>query len=238
VPTSILPASAIILDSGNGAFSANNPLATNYEYILITANNTGTNTVTFTRTYAGTTPKSYSAGATIAALLLAEDLGFIPQRFATQTPSSGTTVTQTIPSIFRHVDIIYDVALFSASSSIVMQLNGDTGAHYYWAHNDAASNGTRAGNGGEAVTSAEVGFVGTGGSQTYSGIIRLRDIQQTTRSIRWNFEGAYDANATPSFHDLRGSGLWFPVAFAAVTSIVLTMGSAITSSNFDYIGYP
>lgn len=55
-----------------------NPLAGNYEYQPVTTNNTGTNVLTFgggvRAAYAGTTPKSYGAGATVALVLLAEDL--------------------------------------------------------------------------------------------------------------------------------------------------------------------
>src|SRR5215471_7985885 len=66
----------IILDSGNVAFNPANPLATNYEYQPGTG--IAGNVITFgggvRAAYAGTTPKSYSAGATIAAVVLAEGL--------------------------------------------------------------------------------------------------------------------------------------------------------------------
>lgn len=242
-PTTILPISIVILDSGNPAYSASNPLATPFEYQLITNNNTGTNVLTINSgvrsSYAGTTPKAFFAGATVAVVLLAEDLNLLPQRFATQTPSSGVSISQTIPSLFRHVDVIYDIAVNTTNTSVFMQLNTDAGAHYYWSHNDAASNGTRTGNGGDAVTAGEVGFIGTGGNLDTSGRVRINDIQQTVRHVRWTFEGAYDNNAVPIFHSLTGSGLWQPTALAAVTSIALFIsGGAITSSTIDFVGYP
>jgi len=82
VPSGVQQLSVIILDTGNPAYSAASPLATPYEYQQVNGNNTGTNTLTFgvgggaaSRTsYAGTTPKAFFAGATIAVVLLAEDL--------------------------------------------------------------------------------------------------------------------------------------------------------------------
>jgi hypothetical protein len=62
---------AIILDTGApGGFSAGNPLATTYEYIYITGNNTGTNTLTVTRG-AESGANSFYAGATVISTLLA-----------------------------------------------------------------------------------------------------------------------------------------------------------------------
>ncbi len=61
-----------ILDAGNGAYNANNPLATPYEYAYVTANNQGTNTLTWTRGRAGTSGTPFSAGAIVAAGFLKE----------------------------------------------------------------------------------------------------------------------------------------------------------------------
>lgn len=239
-PSVILPLDVIILPPG---FDPLNPLALGFEYQQITGNVPGTNTLTIANgvraAYAGTTPRAFGAGATVAAALLAEGLNLLPQRFANQAPSTGTAVTQTIPSLFRHVDVIFDLAVSAINTSVFLQLNADNGAHYYWAHNDAGSDGSRGGSGANASTSAEVGFIGTGGSLTYSGRIRINDIQQTSRSIRWDWGGSYDNNAVPNFHALTGTGLWLPVANAAVTSIAIFIsGGAITSSNFDFVGYP
>lgn len=243
-PSSILPVDLVILDSGNPAFDKNNPYATNFEYQPGTNNNTGTNTLTFNggvRTgYAGTTPKSYFAGATVAAALLAEGLYLLPQRFATQAPSSGTTFSQPIPSLFRHLEIVWDMKVTATNTSLFIQINGDVLNDYYWTQNDAGSNGSRTGNGGEAVSSALVGFVGLGGSLTASGRIKLNDIQQVARNIRGNWEASYDSNATPAFHDLHGSLGWFPSPLAAITSVnfFLSGGGNFSSSNFDFIGQP
>lgn len=240
-PTTILPISIVILDSGNPAYSAANPLATPFEYQLVTNNNTGTNVLTINSgvrsSYAGTTPKAFFAGATVAVVLLAEDLNLLPQRFATQAPSSGTAITQTIPSLFRHVEVIYDIAINTINTSVFMQVNGDVGAHYYWTSIDSTPSSTPVTNGAQASTSAQVGFVGTGGLQAMAGRIRLNDIQQAARSIRWEWWSCYDH--VGFFHDYRGSGLWLPSALTALTSIVIFIGGgAITSSNFDFVGYP
>lgn len=66
----------IILDSGNPAYSASNPLATPYEYQPITSISGNVLTINSgTRgNYAGTTPHAYFAGATVAAIMLAESL--------------------------------------------------------------------------------------------------------------------------------------------------------------------
>ena len=242
-PTTILPLSITILDTGNPAFSASNPLATPFERQLITNNNTGTNTLTINGgvrgSYAGTTPQSFFAGATVAVTLLAEDLNLLPQRFATQTPSSGSSFTQTIPGIFRHIEIDFSVAISTTNITLAMQLNGDTGAHYYWASGGDGSDTTRAGNGGAAVTSALVGFIGTSTAQSYSGRIRLNDIQQATRIIGWNFEGAYGNIGAPNLVALKGGGWWVPSSLAAVTSVTLLLSSGtFTSSNFDFEGKP
>lgn len=243
-PSTILPTSIVILDSGNPAWNASSPLATPYEYQLISANNTGTNTLTInsgTRSsYAGTTPKSFFAGATVAAVLLAEDLNLVPQRFATQNPSSGTTVTQTIPSLFRHIDIIYDLAVTGSNTDVFLQFNLDSGNHYYWASDGAGSDLTRTGaNGGVAVNSGLVGFVGTSTALTWDSRLRINDIQQSTRRIGWTWEGTFGNVGAPNLVSLRGGGEWFPSVFAPVSSVTIFIGGGtITSSNFDFIGYP
>jgi hypothetical protein len=62
---------AIIIDTGNPAYSSTNPLATPYEYVYITANNLGTNTLTVIRAQESTSATSFFAGATVGAELLA-----------------------------------------------------------------------------------------------------------------------------------------------------------------------
>ena len=238
--------SVIILDSGNLAFSAVNPLATNYEYQPI--NNITGNVLTFgpggggasRAAYAGTTPKAYSAGATIAVISLAEDYqASAPWKFAEQTPSSGSSFSQNVPSGFNAIDIIYSFSCSVANTSLLLQLNGDGGSHYYWAHNNAGSDGSRAGNGANAATTAEVGFVGSGGNLDTAGSIRLKDVQQTARHIRWMYEAAYDNSSAPNFNSLTGHGLWQATSLAALTSITLSLsGGAFTSSRFEFIGIP
>lgn len=74
VPAASQQFSATILDSGNPAYNANNPLATPYEYVYCTGNNQGTNTLTVQRGQAGTSGRAFFAGATVSATLLADDL--------------------------------------------------------------------------------------------------------------------------------------------------------------------
>jgi hypothetical protein len=92
-PTVALPTSVVILDSGNPAFSAATPFATPFEYQLITNNNQGTNVLTINNgvrgNYAGTTPKAFFAGATVAAVLLAEDMQGAAASLAAMTGTTG-----------------------------------------------------------------------------------------------------------------------------------------------------
>lgn len=66
----------IIMDSGAVGFNANNPLNSNYEYQP--GSSLVGNVLTFgggvRAAYAGTTPKAYSANATVAAVILGEGL--------------------------------------------------------------------------------------------------------------------------------------------------------------------
>lgn len=79
-PTGSQQISVVILDSGNVSWNPANPFATPYEYQ--TVNNVTGNVLQFgvggagasRVVYAGTTNKAFSAGATIAAVFLAEDI--------------------------------------------------------------------------------------------------------------------------------------------------------------------
>src|SRR5262249_9193087 len=77
-PSVAFPTSIVILDAGNPAFDKNNPFATPFEYQSITSNSVGTNTLTINNgvraAYAGTTPKAFFPNATVAVVLLAEDI--------------------------------------------------------------------------------------------------------------------------------------------------------------------
>jgi hypothetical protein len=139
--------SVTILDSGNPAFNPAAPLATPYEYQQV--NGISGNVLTFgpgggaaaRSSYAGTTPKAFFAGATVAGTLLAEDIvASAPWKFDEQTPTT-TTVTipasGTIPASYlgvswRHIQIKWTARTTSGNNSdaLIMQFNGDTGASY------------------------------------------------------------------------------------------------------------
>lgn len=133
----------VILDSGNSSYSAANPLATPYEYQQV--NGVSGNVLTFgpgggaaaRSSFAGTTPKSYFAGATIAAALLAEDLnaGFLvklDERLLSTTASLTFPASGTLPTGFRHLLLEYQMRGDTASINVEMFLrfNGDSGVFY------------------------------------------------------------------------------------------------------------
>lgn len=188
--------SVIILDSGNLAFSSASPLSTNYEYQPVNA--IAGNVLTFglgggaasRAAYAGTTPKSYSAGATIAVVMLAEDIvASAPWKFDEQIvsgvssiriPAAGSFPTSYLGVNFRHIEIVYrlrDLGAGVGVGQLRMQWNGDTTASYFWGNlfnNPPASVGY---NEQFGDTSALMGMVVQGGSapsgENAQGTIRI-----------------------------------------------------------------
>jgi|ERR1041385_4783644 hypothetical protein len=136
-PLSFQQFSAIILDSGNPAWDPDNPLATPYEYVFCTGNNTGTNTLTITRGQEGTTGHAFSAGATVAGIMLPSDFtASFPQKLGenTLTGLSTTLGTFTIPSGWRSLRIKGNAQGNGAQVNIGVQFNGDTGNNYSYLH--------------------------------------------------------------------------------------------------------
>jgi hypothetical protein len=144
--------SVVILDSGNPAYVAASPLATPYEYQQV--NNVTGNVLTFgpgggsaaRSSYAGTTPKAFFAGATIAATPLAEDFAAsVPWKIDDQSPSAVTNITipktGVIPSGFSRIRISWKIrsTVAATNESLVMQFNGDTAAHYDYELQNALS---------------------------------------------------------------------------------------------------
>jgi hypothetical protein len=132
-----------ILDAGNGAFNPAAPLATNFEYIDYTNNNTGTNTISgITRGVAGSTAHAFSAGAVIAQGFLVEDiLASTAWKFDHQTPTGIGTITipasGTIPASYlgtswQALEIMWHARTTSGNNSDVMTMthNGDNTANY------------------------------------------------------------------------------------------------------------
>lgn len=99
--------SVVILDSGNPSYVAASPLATPYEYQPVTS--ISGNTLTLgggTRAaFAGTTPHAYFGGATVAAVLLAEDLAAANGLYRARAHQStnGTVVNNTWTSVAFNV---------------------------------------------------------------------------------------------------------------------------------------
>jgi len=141
--------SVTILDSGNPGYNPAAPLATPYEYQQVNA--IAGNVLTFgpgggaaaRSSFAGTTPKAFFAGATVAAGWLAEDiLASAPWKFDEQTPT-GTSVTVpasgSIPASYLGINwrqlrvvITGRTALAAALDSIGLRFNGDTASNYTW----------------------------------------------------------------------------------------------------------
>lgn len=241
--------SVTILDSGNPAFNANNPLATPYEYQQVNA--VSGNVLTFGPgggaasrvNYAGTTTKAFFAGATIALAMLAEDINAsFPIKLGEQVllnPAASVTLTPPT-SGFRRLLLWWKSRSDSGTlQAILMQLNGDTAANYYSSWGEA--NGTAPFYTGQSlgVTSATVGHVPAAASSNWgTGRIEFFDPYNTTQKLfllHWlRVDGGGSGNLVNDF----GGGEWSNSA--AITSIVLrpAAGSFVAGSMFTLDAYP
>ncbi len=226
-----------MLDTGNSSYDKDNPLATPYEYVAITANNTGTNTLTITRGQASTTAKAFFAGATIACALLAEDLvAGVPWTIDVQTPTSGSVITipasGSIPASYlgttwSTIRVEWAVRTTSGNNfdSLSGQFNGDSGAHYNYELRDTVATNVTAGTTANA-TSILAGTVAGGAlAAVYqnSGWLDIFNYANTTwvkKGFCWCMR-----------NDIGGFGMresgweWAPTVQAAITSIALTISA-------------
>ncbi len=164
--------SVVILDSGNPAWNKDSPLATPYEYQQV--NGISGNVLTFgpgggaaaRSSFAGTTPKAFFAGSTIAAVMLAEDFAAAPPwKLFEQYVTSGTIAAMTasnIPGTYRDLEVYWGAVTDQASGAFLnLQLNGDTAGNYSWSAFLALIGGTSLQTNGTNTTSARVGTAGT-----------------------------------------------------------------------------
>lgn len=151
---------AIIVDTGNSGYNAATPLATPYEYVIVTA--IASNVLTITRGQYGSSAASFYAGATISGTIVGQALtdpsfnslavgaggftlavptsaigvGGVPQKLWTATIPSGTDNAITyssIPQSFRHLDIVWGGAwgTVTGPANLLLFVNGDTSSNYY-----------------------------------------------------------------------------------------------------------
>lgn len=255
----------VILDSGNVSWNATNPLATPYEYVYETGNVVGTNTITVTRARAGTTAKAFSAGATIAAVMLAEALAadgtgaFSRTDAANFTPNLGigpvkisevvTTAGQasvtfsSIPSGFRHLRILYAARDSGAGTTVTglnLQFNGDVGFNYYVSNQITFGIASQIPSEFLAQTAMQCGLCSAGASaagQYARGQILIPMYADATGKHAIFDSVARWGVGTGTIRQDRGVGSWGSTA--AITQIALTAGATFAvNSVFTLQGEP
>jgi hypothetical protein len=246
--------SVTILDSGNPAWNASTPLATPYEYQQV--NVISGNVLTFgpgggaaTRSsFAGTTPKSFFAGATVAATLLAEDIvASAPWKYDEQTP---TTTSVTIPASgsipasylgvsWRHIQIKWTGRTTSGNNSdqLGIQFNGDTGASY---DNQVllVNAGTTTPAQSFANTVGRVGFVP--GATTGAPILsagRIEIFNYVTNTARRYVEAFCIQNVAGITFGFEMNATGWRNSTAAITSILLAPTTGSFASNTLFTTY-
>lgn len=242
-PNVLLPTSVVILDSGAPGFDKNNPYATNYEYQLVTGNNMGTNTLTFNNgvrgNYAGTTPKAFSAGATVAATTLPEDYtAAFSQQIAVLTPSgNASSGSITIPSWCNHLTLRGQGRSDAAAAFADVQVffNGDnTLANYAYVQlvgNNAAASSANAGSiAWIARIPAATAIANDGGTFT----IEIFNPQGTTfyheaHGINASYEGAGGS----SWYNIFRTVHWSSTAALTSVALVLASGLWVTGSRIE-----
>lgn len=164
--------SVIILDSGNPAWNPASPLATPYEYQPVNA--IAGNVLTFgpgggvasRASYAGTTPRAYFSGATVAAVLLAEDIvASAPWKIFEQYVTSGTVASfnpTSIPNTYRDLEVFWGAVTDQSSGQFLnLQANADTGNNYSWSAGLILIGGSTVNSSGNSQNSARIGTAGT-----------------------------------------------------------------------------
>jgi len=226
--------SVVILDSGNPAYSAANPLATGYEYQQV--NGIAGNVLTFgpgggsaaRSSFAGTTPKAFSPGATIAAVMLAEDIAAsTPWKLFEQYVTSGTVASfnpVSLPTTYRDLDIWWGAITDQGAGQLLnMQANGDTGANYSWSAVLALIGGTQVQSSGTNSTS---GRIGTAGTVYAAGRFSIHNyaIAQVATYRQWTGHVWQDSDATGATGSVGGE--WKNTA-AAITSLLIFPGAGL-----------
>lgn len=118
--------------------------STTFEIVYVTANNTGTNTLTWTRGQDGTSPHNFAAGATVTTTVgNATLVGMFPVKLEEQlvgggaahdpaAPAASITFYNPLPTGYRHLEIEWyargDTA--ATSTGILLRFNNDSAANY------------------------------------------------------------------------------------------------------------
>jgi hypothetical protein len=234
--------SVVILPPG---YDPLNPLALGYEYQQV--NGISGNVLTFgpggggasRAAFAGTTPRSFLAGATVAAALLAEDIAASsPWKYDDQSaagvgqvniPASGTIPPSILGIPFRHIEITWVLrsALVAVTDTLNLRINSDIAQNYFYTRSVLGSSYSTTG-----VQNPNPGFVqvasipgASSAANAYgSGTIKipmafLTGIQRTVecRNVRQDTGNA----PTPEF----ASGVWVNTANAVTSVSLLTNGA-------------
>lgn len=129
--TAVLASTATFGATGNYIVridDTGSPGSTKFEYVLVTANNTGTNTLTFTRAQDNTSAQSFAAGATFTAYLTAGMLGAFPIKLNEVVLGASTTsVTfSSIPQSYQHLQFDWLARGDNAAAQqFIIELNSD-----------------------------------------------------------------------------------------------------------------
>lgn len=242
--------SVTILDSGNPAFNAAAPLATPFEYQPV--NTIAGNVLTFgpgggaasRAAYAGTTPRAYFAGATVAAGMLAEDIiASAPWKFDDQSPTASSVTipaSGTIPASYLGINwrdlLIVGIARSNAAqqaTTMFYTFNGDSGPNYTW-QKGIFNNGTVTHvTSGVATTSIDnLRIPAANALANYAGYFRILicDFAQTTFYKHTEaFSQSYETATAAGEFEIVGSGNWQNTA--AITSVLLSLtGSLVAGS--------
>lgn len=252
VPTAFQQFTVVILDTGNVAFNAASPLATPYEYAYVTANNTGTNTLTWARGQGGTTPKAFFAGATVAAVAISQDFDAC---FPRQIDTVVTTASQTLVRLPRSGSIPQNFSLLKVNwfgqsdqagpQTVQIQFNGDNALPHYYSTKADFSDTTTSLSGVGFPNGSTIGAAGgmpaTASVNTGVGEITIVGYNQTAFRVTWLYESwRTDGGASGNPHLQSGGGVWAASPLAVVTDIEISVsvGGFVAGSTFVLTGQP
>jgi hypothetical protein len=233
VPLSFQQFSAVILDKGNPAWSDAAPLATPFEYVFCTNNNTGTNTLTIVRGQEGTTAHNFFAGAIVAGTPLPSDFTqSFSQKIGDNTLGGLSTAlgTFTIPSgVYKGLWVKGRVQGNGATVDVGLQFNADTAANYSMTQLFATS-GTPQSTGPATSTSALIAQAASGSSCTFAAYIGTpNDTSLTNKTIICHFSTQGEVGIRAAYWNQLSS----------ITSlVVVSSGNCIAGSFVEVIGDP
>lgn len=246
--------SVTILDTGNPAYNAAAPLATPYEYQQV--NGISGNVLTFgpgggaaaRNSYAGTTPKTFFAGATIAQTILAEDVvASAPWKFDEQLlaapaspiriPVSGSFPASYLGVSFRHIRIQGQARGDTAGNpvDVAVTVNGDTGTNYAWIQL-YSNNTTTVGNfttGVANIPLLHIPAAGAAAGQAGSFVLDIENAFGTTFAKNFTARSlSIEQFATANAWEIFRGGVWNNAAAITSLSLAPAPGNFIAASIF------